>query len=327
MIEIFVLIFLLLLSASFSSFETALFSLSRVQRSRMEKAGRPSSLIVHSVKKPRELLMTVLLGNELVNVAIAILAGSLAYAWFAGYQNSQSIYLASTAITTLLVLIFGEIVPKNIAIRYPAFVAQLFIIPYQIFAAVVFPLRWTLTLMADGMVRCLGMTPQIKPRMMVEEELRNLLAQGHEEGTLADLERKLFQNALDFADLKVSQVMTPREDISALPVESRLIDVVMQMELRHFSRFPVYEGSLDHLVGVLHVKELLAWRSQQPMETPSDLRPLLKDFVETNPNESLESLLKEFQKRRIHMAIVKDKDVVVGLITMDDLLRCFFEPL
>ncbi|MBI3540555.1 MAG: DUF21 domain-containing protein, partial [Deltaproteobacteria bacterium] len=224
-----VMTFLLLLTASFSSFETALFSLSRVQRSRMEKAGGASSLIARSVKKPRELLMTVLLGNELANVAIAILAGSLAYGWFSGYGD-RSVYLVSTALTTLILLTFGEIIPKNIAIRYPAFVAQLFIIPYQVFATLVFPLRWMLTCM-------------------------------------------------------------------------------------------------DHLIGVLHVKELLAWRSQQPLASPSDLRPLLKDFVETNPNESLESLLKAFQKNRLHMAIVKNKGQVVGLITMDDLLRCFFEPL
>ena len=317
-----ILIFsLLILSASFSSFETALFSLSPVQKYRMKQAGFLSLLLTRAVSKPRELLTTVLLGNELVNVAISILAGMLAYDIFQAY-GPQSVYLVCTAITTLVILIFGEIVPKNIAVRSPLIVGRALIVPYQIFSWAVFPLRWILVRIANGIVRLFGANPHQGPRMIVEEELRNLLQQGKEEGTFADLERKLIQNALDFSRVTVRHIMTPREKIIAIPfVAPFSVSGILQLieEERH-SRYPVYDGQLDQILGVLHTKELLPHRFLDIV----NLKDRLKPYVEAAPDEALESLFEKFRKLKLHMAIVRsERGKVVGLITMDDLLRKF----
>lgn len=323
-LTLFFLILLIFFSASFSSFETALFSLSPVQKYRMKEAGGVAALISKVLEKPRELLTTVLFGNELVNVAIAILAGGLAYGLFAGLTE-RTVYLLSTAVTTLVLLIAGEIVPKNIAIRIPVMVAQVLVVPYRLFSWVVFPFRFLFTKIADLVVRLFGADPHKGRRLIVEEELRSLLEHGKKEGTLADLERTLIQNALDFSDLKVFKVMTQREKIVALPVGTHLPEILETLAKSHCSRMPIFEKDLDHVIGVLHAKELLPYRLLGEEGECPPLHEIVKPHLEVSPEETLDNIFQKFQQYRIHMAIVKDRNrKVIGLITMDDILRRFF---
>lgn len=319
-----ILILLLAFSASFSSFETALFSLSPWQRYRLTQAGGASSLISKVLTKPRELLTTALLGNELVNVAIAILAGGIAYDLLQGYWV-RTVYLVSTAVTTLVLLIFGEIVPKNIAVRSPLIVAQLLIVPYQIFAWLVFPFRVIFTKIAEAIVSLFGADPKKGRRLIVEEELRSLLEQGQQEGTLADLERRLIQNALDFSSLQVSQVMTSRQKIFAAPAEAPIPEILKMLQEHRYSRVPVYDQNLNQVVGILHAKEILPYRLKPANSEWPSLREILKPYAHVSPETMLDELFQEFQRRRVHMGIVRDGNGnVIGLVTMDDLLRRFF---
>lgn len=322
---VFLLLFLLLVfSASFSSLETALFSLSPVERFRLKAAGGVSLLITRVLEKPRDLLTTVLFGNEMVNVAISILAGTVAYDLITG-ADIRSLYLGSIGVTTLVLLIAGEIVPKNIAVRFPVVVSQVLIVPYQLFAWLVFPLRVVLTRIADGIVSLFGADPAKGRRLIVEEELRDLIELGKNEGTLADLERTLLQNALDFSRLTASEVMTPRQKIVAIPIHLSLPEILDLLKENRFSRLPVYDQNLNQIVGVLHAKELLACRlSSKGSEAPS-LREMLKPCAAVSGDETLDRLFEEYQRHKIHMGIVKDRGGnTTGLITMDDLLRRFF---
>jgi putative hemolysin len=324
LLTFFFLLLLLAFSASFSSFETALFSLSPVQRYRLNQAGGVSSLISKIVAKPRQLLTTVLFGNELVNVAIAIVAGGLAYDLLQGYWV-RTVYLASIAVTTLVLLIFGEILPKNIAVRNPVIVSQVLVVPYQFFAWVVFPFRVFFTKIADGIVRLFGADPRKARRLIVEEELRSLLEHGKKEGTLADLERTFIQNALDFSQTNLDTVMTRREKIVAVSADTPLPEILKTLEARRFSRIPVYEKDLDHVIGILYAKELLPFCLLPAGTKPPPLREILKPHIEVSPEEALDHIFQKFQQYRVHMAIVKDRrQKVIGLITMDDLLRRFF---
>ena len=321
--ETLILLFLLVFSASFSAFETALFSLSPLQQHLLQKAGGISALIAKTVQGPRSLLTTVLFGNELVNVGIAIFAGNLAYDLFRGYEV-KTVYLFSTAITTLGLLIFGEIIPKNIAVRYPAIVSQALILPYQFFAWLIFPFRVVFTKMTERFVQMLGVDPHIGHRMIVDEELRILLERGKEEGTLAELERTLIQNTLDFSKLTVTQIMTPRERIVAIPLSMTMKEILKTLESNHTSRLPVYEDHLDQIIGVLHAKELLPYRLKTD-ETGPSIKEILKPCAIITPDQNLDYVFEEFQRLHIHMGLIKDSHgKVVGLVTMDDLLRRFF---
>jgi len=319
------ILFFIIFSAAFSSFETAIFSFNDADKLRLKDGGGVSALINRIIHKPRELLTTVLLGNELVNVAISILAGTLAYHFMGGY-GSRDVYLISTALTTLVVLVFGEITPKNIAIRIPMVVAQVLVVPYLLFAWLVYPFRIIFTAIANQIVKLFGADPQRSRRLIVEEELRDLLELGRKEGTLADLERSLIQNALDLSNVNVGAVMTPREKMVAVSADSSLSEILAVVEAKRYSRLPVYERELNHVIGVLHAKELLLVRSKK--QTEEGIRDFLKPYTVVSAEETLDNLFQEFQKKRIHMGIVKNKTgQVIGLITLDDLVQKLFYSL
>jgi CBS domain containing-hemolysin-like protein len=324
MATLLILILFLAMSAAFSGFETALFSLSPMQRFRLKEAGGVATLIHRILEKPRELLTTLLFGNELVNVAISIIAGGLAYDVLTRVPV-RTAFLISTAVTTLVILIFGEILPKNFSIRIPVLVSQVLVVPYLLFAWLVYPFRIIFTKIADGIVLLFGGDPKKGRRLIVEEELRSLLEHGQQEGTLADLERTLIQSALDFSGLKLFKVMTQREKIVAIAAESELPEILRTIQEKRFSRIPVYEKNLNQVVGILHAKELLGFRCNGKGAEGFSLRDILKPHMEVSPDETLDSVFQKFQRYRVHMGVVKDRtQKVIGLITMDDLLRRFF---
>lgn len=321
MLTTFVIILVLLgLSASFSSFETALFSLSPLEKNRLQSAGGLSFFIGRVLDKPRELLTTVLLGNELVNVGISILGGGFFYEMFRGH-DTRIVYLLAITATTFLVLVFGEILPKNIAIRNRIIVSQLLILPYNFFAWLVTPFRIVMSYFTDRFVGLFGSGPQ--RRLIVEEEFQTLLDMGQKEGTLADLERNLIQNMLDYSSMTVSQIMTPRQEIVAIPENFSLKQVFEVLRTRRYSRIPVYKENLDQWIGILHVKELVRLRLSPIDELP--LSSLLKPFAEVRPDEALSVALEKFKQKKVHMGVVLDHDhQCVGLVTMDDLLGRIF---
>lgn len=324
MVPLIAILFLLILSASFSSLETALFSLSPVERRKLKQAGGVSAFITKTLDRPRELLTTVLFGNELVNVAISILAGSLALELW-GEKDIRLVYLVSIAVTTLIILIVGEIVPKNIAVRNALLVSQVLILPYRLFSLLVTPFRVALAKIVDSLVGVAGLDPEKGRRLIVEEEFRDLLELGGEEGGLAPLETGLIRGALDFSNVRVHQIMTPRQKIVAVPQGLSLPAVLKRLHENRFSRIPVYEGDLNNVVGVLFAKDLLPHRVAHPDPVPPSLQEILKPFATVDPGDSLDEVFQKFRSRQVHMGIVRgDRGSVLGLVTMDDLLRRFF---
>lgn len=324
MVTFFVLILLLAVSAAFSGLETALFSISPLQRYRLKEAGGVASLVHRILEKPREILTTILFANELINVGIAILAGGLAYDVLTSVPV-RTAFIISTIVTTIVILIFGEILPKNFSIRMPVLVSQVLIVPYLAFAFVVYPFRIFFTKISDWIIMLLGGDPKKGRRLIVEEELRSLVEHGKQQGTLADLERTLIHNALDFSGQKLFKVMTQRENIVAVAVDTPLADILKTIRDKRFSRIPVYEGNLNQIVGILHAKELLKFRCNDHGDQNLSIRDLLKPHMDVAPDETLDHVFQKFQHYRVHMGVVKDRtQKVIGLITMDDLLRKFF---
>ncbi|MBI2500269.1 MAG: HlyC/CorC family transporter [Deltaproteobacteria bacterium] len=315
-----IIFFLLLMSASFSSFETAVFSLSPLEKHRLKQAGGLSALVLKVLEKPRELLTTVLLGNELVNVAISILAGGLAYQFLKGH-DVRFVYVLSLAVATFLILVFGEIIPKNIAIRNRQTVSHFLIFPFNVFSWLMTPLRRLLTVITDRLVALFGILPQ--RRMIVEEEFKTLLEMGREEGTLEEFERTFLQKVFDFSSIHVSQIMTPRRSIVAIPDTFPPEEVLGVLRENRYSRIPVYKGRLDEVIGILHAKSLLDLKVSEP--SVINLSERMKTFVTVRPHQKLPEVFEEFKQKRVHMGIVKDEHgSTVGIITMDDLLEGLF---
>ena len=303
-----VLFVLLLLSGFFSSAETALFSISKAKAIHLAKQkGSAYKLIKKMKDDPHRLLSTILIGNNIVNVGAAALATAITIKLIPGYAVG-----IATGIMTFLILIFGEIFPKSIATRNNILIARL----------VIFPVYWISILLAPIIV-FLNFIPKLtgkihrKPQV-TEAELLTFVEVVEEEGEINEEERKLIHNIFEFDDTNASEIMTPRADMFVIDVNSelRLEDIVKS----GFTRIPVIEGDVDHVVGILNIKDLFRHHATSDGET--DVRELMCKPYFVPENKKLDKLLQQFKRRKQHMAIVVDEHGgVSGLITLEDALE------
>ncbi len=320
-IEIFV--FFLCCSAFFSSSETALFSLSRIQlHAFRESASHTGQLIVQTLMKPRRILTTILLGNEFVNVSLSIV-GATVVAHFS-HQSFMVETLISVACITPIIILLGDIVPKNLAFRFAPQFAQFAITPLLFFAKIVAPLRMVLTWIADMCIHVFGGTLIERP-MFMEQEYRQLIDLGRREGVIFEEERTLIHNIFEFSDKAVAAIMTPAEKMFALNIALSYEDMLNQLRPEGYSRIPFYEGTRDTIIGILHVRDLFAFDTRHRKGQTQSLREILRPPLFVEPDLKLEVLLREFQQKRMHMALVrKPGKPIEGIVTMHDALVNLF---
>jgi CBS domain containing-hemolysin-like protein len=305
-LQIITLVLLLFLSGFFSSAETALFSISKTKARHLAKNDRPGQLINAMKEDPHRLLSTILIGNNVVNVGAAALATSLAIEMFPGYAVG-----IATGIMTFLILVFGEVLPKSIATRNNVFIARLAIYPIYWLSIVFFPILIFLNFIPR-------ITGKIKKSPHVtEEELMTIVEAVEEEGQIKEEEKELIHNIFEFDDTAASEIMTPRGDMFVIDVDLP-IDLGSILE-SGYSRIPVIEGDIDHIIGILNIKDLFLHTISGKVE---DVRRIMRAPYFVPENKKLDSLLQQFKKRRNHMAIIVDEHGgVSGLITLEDALE------
>jgi len=303
-----VLIVLLLLSGFFSSAETALFSISRAKARHIAKEmGVVNALIKKMKDDPHRLLSTILIGNNLVNVGAAALATAIAIR----VVDSHAVGI-TTGLMTALILIFGEIIPKSVATRNNVLIARLVIIP----------LYW-LSILFAPIIYLLNFIPKLTRRVqrksrVTEEELMTFVEVVEEEGGIEEEEKELIHNIFEFDDTSASEIMTPRADMFVINVADELdIEAIIRSG---FSRIPVIEEDIDHVIGILNIKDLFMHQVASTKQT--DARSLMSEPYFVPENKKLDHLLHEFKKRKQHLAIVVDEHGgVSGLITLEDALE------
>jgi putative hemolysin len=304
---------LLVFSAFFSGAEAALFSLNTIQIQRLkERRGALGRLITGMLQRPTNLIITFLVGNEIVRVALAVTITSLALTVY----GDGGEYLA-IVVTALILLLCGEISPKSIAVRYPERFSLFAAWPLQAFAYAITPLCWGLRKLIDAVM---GKRTERPIALITEKEFKTLGELSEDEGIIDEEERDLIQRVFEFGDQRVSQIMTPRTDIFAFEVNEALSAVLPRIKEARFSRIPVYEGTIDQIIGILYAKDLLPY-SRHP-EPEGKLRDLLHPVFFVPESKRIDELLREFQRNKVHMAIVVDEyGGVSGLVTMEDALE------
>jgi CBS domain containing-hemolysin-like protein len=306
--QLVVLIVLLLLSGFFSSAETALFSISRAKARHIAKErGLTNSLIKKMKDDPHRLLSTILIGNNLVNVAAAALATAITI----GLAASHAVGIA-TGLMTALILIFGEIIPKSIATRNNVLIARVVIIP----------LYW-LSILFAPIIYLLNFIPKLTSKVqrksrVTEEELMTFVEVVEEEGGIEEEEKELIHNIFEFDDTSASEIMTPRADMFVINVDDELnVEAIIRSG---FSRIPVIEEDIDHVIGILNIKDLFMHQVTSAKQT--DARSVMSEPYFVPENKKLDHLLQEFKRRKQHLAIVVDEHGgVSGLITLEDALE------
>ena len=306
--EAVLLIVLLILSGFFSSSETALFSISKTKARHLAKSGDKAFALINKMKEdPHTLLTTILIGNNLANVAAAALATSISIGLFSNY----AIGLA-TAVMTFLILAFGEVLPKSIATRNNIIIARITIFPIYWLSFLFFPILVFLNFIPK-------LTGKIKKSPgMTEEELMTFVEAVEEEGEIKEQEKELIHNIFEFDDTKTSEIMTPRADMFVIDADEPV--QIEQIIKSGYSRIPVIEGDSDHVVGILHLKDLFMHRINS--DTQIQVRKIMDQPYFVPENKKLDRLLHQFQKRKRHLAIVIDEHGgVAGLITLEDALE------
>jgi len=315
-IRLILLPILLIFSAIFSGSEAAFFSLGRLRIDKLkETGGRRGRIIGYLIEKPRRLLVTLYIGNELVNVAIAAIATSLAIHIFGDRGIAISI-----GVGTFLLLLFGEIIPKTFAIRHAEGFSLFISLPIKLFSILILPVRWIMTSIADKAVFLAGGKEVIKEPPVTEEELKIMVDVGENEGVIESEERDMIHSVFELSETEVSKVMTVREDMFLIDVKEDLNGILPGILKTSFSRVPVFDGNIDNIIGVLYTKDMhqFSRRPKKDIEFKKLLH--LPFFVQST--KRINELLREFKKRKVHLAIVLNEDEsVIGLVTLEDVLE------
>lgn len=314
-----ILLFLcLLFSGFFSSSEVAFVSLQKLRlRHLADTEGGAARQVATMAEKPERLLTTILLGNNLVNSAAAALATVIAASALA---EGQAVIVA-TAGVTVLILIFGEVFPKTVAFRYGERMALFYAVPMQVLIWVLSPIATIFIWIADRLSRLVG-APHMPRALISEDEIRTAVSVGAEEGTLVEAEAAMVERVFRFGDRRVDEVITPRTDIYWVEKGTTLSEFLNIYSQHPYSRFPVYEDTIENVVGILWIKDVLMAQAQGELQNDTSIDSLARPAYFVPESKPIAELLAELQESGGQMAIVVDEfGGTAGLVTLENLLE------
>ena len=317
LIQTIVLFILLIASGFFSASETSLMSLSKIRLRHMQEEGvKGAKLVANLIEDSNKLLSSILIGNNVVNIA----ATSISTALFTSLIPGASGVAIATAVMTVLVLLFGEITPKTIASNNSEKVAIFVARPIKIIIFILRPVVWVFNLVTNIIFKLLGIKDKGNQPYITEEELKTMVNVSHEEGVLEIEERQIINNVFQFGDMQAKEAMVQRLDMVCINVEESYEEIITNFKLEQFSRMPVYEESVDDIIGIVNIKDIV-FLSDEEIEA-FDIRNYTREPFFTYEFKKITQLLEEMKKEKSQMAIVVDEyGGTAGLKTIEDLVE------
>ena len=311
-ITLLIIILCIVMSAYFSATETAFSSLNRIRIKNMaDKGNKRAALVLKLSSDYDRLLSTILIGNNIVNIASASLS-TLLFVRFLGEDMGASV---STAVTTVVVLIFGEVSPKSIAKEAPESFAMFSAPLLNGFALLLTPLNFLFKQWKKVLSRLFGTASN---QTITEEELITIVEEAQQGGGIDSQEGELLRNAIEFNELKAADILTPRIDITGISADASSEKIASVFAATGYSRLPVYQGSIDNITGILYQKDFYNSVYGTDKAIESIIRPAL--YITRHRKISL--LLKELQASKLHIAVVIDEfGGTVGIVTREDILE------
>lgn len=313
-IQLIVLFVLLLLSAFFSSAETALTTVNKIRmRTLAENGHKRAQTVIKIIEDQGKMLSAILIGNNVVNLSASSLSTMLATDFF----GSKAVGLA-TGILTLLILVFGEITPKTIStissemisLNYAPFIYALM--------NLLTPVIFLVNQLSLGVLKLLRIDPNKKQDSITEDELRTIVEVSHEEGVIQMEEKKMITNVFDFGDNLAKDIMIPRIDMTLVNVNATYDELLAIFRQEKYTRIPVYEDSTDNVIGIINVKDLLLLDSKEGF----NIRDFLRQPLYTYEFKKAAELMVEMRKTLNNIVIVLDEyGATAGLITLEDMLE------
>ena len=319
-IQIVVLLILLGLSAFFSSAETALTTVNRIRiRSLADEGDKRAKMVLKITDDSGKLLSAILIGNNIVNLSASSLTTILAYDLTTNVNGALASYAAiATGIITLLILIFGEIVPKTVATINSDKLSLIYAYPIHFIMTIVTPISIAINLIARIIFFIIRVDPNAKPDAITEEELRTIVDVSHESGVIEEEEREMIKNVFDLGEARAKDVMVPRVNVIFADVDSTYSELIELFREHKFTRLPVYEETTDNVIGTINMKDLLLYDNT----TEFQIRKFLRDAYFTYEHKNISELLVEMREASYNIAIVLDEyGETAGLITLEDILE------
>lgn len=305
---------LLILSAFFSSSETALMSVGRIRIRHLAETGDRRAQLVQKLRQdPNKLLGPILVGNNLVNIALTSMATALCLHVF----GSRGLGIAMAA-TTAVILLFGEILPKGFAACDAESTALKVARPVYLAVKILTPVAWVFTVVTGFILRLFGKKPG-RGQVITAEEFRTFVDAVEQQGVLDSEEKEMIEGIVQFSDTAVDEIMVPKPDILAVSSEMPVSEAFQIVLNGHFSRLPVYQGTLDNVIGFVHVKDL-AKAMLAGKDEP--VKNLVRPVIFVPQTRKVDDLFKDMRRQGVHMAIILDEyGSTIGLVTMEDLLE------
>jgi gliding motility-associated protein GldE len=313
----------LCLSAIFSGSETAFFSLSKIEMQKMIRDGRKNARAVkRTMEKARLFLISILFGNTLLNIIASSLATVLFIDAMQKLNIAQELQTVISVVVTIvvmpfLILIFGEITPKTYALHYAEKIALKTIREFNVYFQLLRPLFYLLEKISAVFTRIFD---RLAPRHdLTVEEIRTMVKVSEENGILEEEEKEMLESVFEFGKTTVREVMSPRTDMVCVEAHTEFNELIRMIREEGHSRIPVFEENVDNILGIIYAKDLLAYL---PDQDDFELSKVIKKPYFVPESKLIDDLLKEFQKRKIHLAIVVDEyGGTSGLVTLEDLLE------
>lgn len=308
------LVILLLLSAFFSSAETAFTTASRIRiRTLAEGGSNKAKRVLAITDDMHKMLSAILIGNNIVNLSASSIATTLAIKLFGSVGAG-----VATGILTILILIFGEISPKTVATVHADSIALAYSSLIYRLMQLLTPVIFIVNQLSMGFLKLMRFDPGSGRTAMTEEEFKTIVDVGHETGVLENSEHEMINNVFDFGDSQAKEIMIPRIDMTFVKSDSAYEELIEIFKEVKFTRFPVYEDTTDNVTGIINMKDLLLCQDKEQFQIHDWIR---KPFF-TYEQKNISELFLEMQKNSINIAIVLDEyGVTAGMITLEDLLE------
>ncbi len=321
-LKLIILLILFLLSAFFSGSEIALFSLNRNKIKDILK-DHPilSGYMQNLLQYPRRLLVTILIGNTIVNVAVAIASVSLVLDNAQSIGISQSLALTLQIIViTILIVIFGELIPKVWAAKNPISFSKAIVFPIYWISVFLYPVSEIISEIINFIITKVRYDKT--KSAITPEDISNLAVMSREAGSIIKREEGLIQGIVSFKSVQVHEVMTPRVDITAVSLDTDFDDILKIITSSGHSRLPLYNEDIDNIVGLIYAKDLLPYIKNENLRDEFSLKKLARKAMFIPETKMISELMREFQEKKMHLAIVVDEyGGTSGVITLEDILE------
>jgi CBS domain containing-hemolysin-like protein len=318
-LSVLIIIFCLIFIALLSSSEVSFISLNRIRLRHLIEKGSRSAETAQKIRDNHDRLFSaVILSGNL----FTILATSIGTALAINFFGEDFGIIVATVLMTYLTVVFGELAPKTFAVTHAERIALLLARPMELYIRLISPFIGVFNKSANFIIRTFGGEVKPSPQLLTEEEMKAMISIGEEEGAIEEEEKKMLHNVFEFGDTKVTEAMVPRTEIVAVTEDAVVADVLAIMSKEGYSRYPVIKETIDNIVGVLYVKDILLKMAKEDVPPQTQIKSIIRDACYIPESKMVTALLDDMQKNKFQIAIIVDEHGgTAGLITLEDIME------